>query len=418
MYLFAALAAVCVGWADMPPETSFLHTLLLSIRMLMALCLATLCYALLIPRLIFTYGDWQLAARKAALITSVLAMVVLVNIFVLEFLLFKPGVGVLIPIAQVIAVAIVLIGLVIGLFSLALVPERDPLGMTEAGRMIYVYAAQATIGLLFVHCYVVRPTLFNEMLRPYWPFVIVGIAFASICLSELFKRSGIRVLAEPFERTGGLLPLLPTLGMWFLASQADASLVLFVIGLLYLLHSWMKQSFLSSVAALIAGNGALWVWLNRHEDFAFYQHPQFWLIAPAVSTLIAAHFQRHRLAPAALAAIRYAATLVIYLSSTSEMFLVGIGNSLWPPVIVALLGMAGVLAGMLLQIRPFLYMGAGFVLLALMSMVAHAARAIDHVWPWWAFGIGVGIAILVLFGIFEKKREEITKLIARLRQWD
>src|SRR5205823_2328622 len=126
------------------------------------------------------------------------------------------------------------------------------------------------------------------------------------------------------------------------------------------------------------------------EGRSFFQHPQLWLVPPALSTLLAAHLQRRRLEPTLLAAIRYAATLVIYLSSTSEMFIVGIGNSLWPPVIVALLGLAGAFAGMLLQIRPFLYMGAGFVLLALVSMVAHAARAIDHVWPWWAFGIGMG----------------------------
>ena len=115
--------------------------------------------------------------------------------------------------------------------------------------------------------------------------------------------------------------------------------------------------------------------------------------------------------------MRYAATLVIYLSSTSEMFIVGIGQSLWPPMILALLGLAGAFAGMMLQIRAFLYLGAGFVLLALVSMVAHAAQAIDHVWPWWAFGIGVGLAILIFFGIFEKKRAEVVQLIERLRQW-
>jgi hypothetical protein len=51
-------------------------------------------------------------------------------------------------------------------------------------------------------------------------------------------------------------------------------------------------------------------------------------------------------------------------------------------------------------------------------MVWHAARAIEHVWPWWAFGIGMGLAILVLFGIFEKKRAEMLDLVARLRQWE
>jgi hypothetical protein len=214
-----------------------------------------------------------------------------------------------------------------------------------------------------------------------------------------------------------LLPLLPALGIWFLASQADHSLVLFTIGVVYLLQSYLRQSLTSGMAAALAGNGALWAWLAKYEERSFLNHPQLWLIPPALSVLLAAHLQRRRLEPATLAAIRYAATLVIYLSSTSEMFIVGIGQSLWPPMVLALLGLAGAFAGMLLQIRAFLYLGAGFVLLALVSMVAHAARAIDHVWPWWAFGIGVGLAILVLFGIFEKKRSEVTLLVQRLRQW-
>lgn len=32
--------------------------------------------------------------------------------------------------------------------------------------------------------------------------------------------------------------------------------------------------------------------------------------------------------------------------------------------------------------------------------------------PWWVFGI------LILFGIFEKKRDEMLALIGRLRQWE
>ena len=57
-------------------------------------------------------------------------------------------------------------------------------------------------------------------------------------------------------------------------------------------------------------------------------------------------------------------------------------------------------------------------LLALVAMVAHAAQAIDHVWPWWVFGISIGIGILILFGIFEKKRAEVLLLIGRLKAWE
>ena len=58
--------------------------------------------------------------------------------------------------------------------------------------------------------------------------------------------------------------------------------------------------------------------MAESERFSFAEHPQFWLIPPALSVLVAAQVNRRKLAPEMLAAIRYAATIVLYLSSTSE----------------------------------------------------------------------------------------------------
>ena len=71
-----------------------------------------------------------------------------------------------------------------------------------------------------------------------------------------------------------------------------------------------------------------------------------------------------------------------------------------------------------MQIRAFLFLGITFVLLSMISMVWHATRSIDHVWPWWAFGIGMGLCILVFFGYFEKNREKIKATVERLKKWE
>lgn len=416
--VWGMLAAACLGWADLGPQHSAEVWLDRTIRLLMALSLATVMYGLVVPRWMFTFGDWHVAARRTAGIAGAAALATLVVVLGQEFVLFEPSIGAPLTTTQVTAISMVLVGLVVGFFSLALLRGIDPFGLFEEQRIYYVYAAEVAASLLFTHLYLARPGLFDGTLRPYWPYIIVGLAFAGVGLGEMFRRRGLRVLAEPLERTGGLLPLLPALGMWFLASQSDYAVVLFVIGLIYLIHSWLRQSFTTGLAAAVAGNGALWVWLSREEDLSLLVHPQLWLIPPALSVLLASHLERRRLDPAALTAIRYAAMLVLHLSSTSEMFIVGLGESLWPPVILALLALAGVFSGMLLQIRAFLYLGTGFVLLALVSMISHAAQAIDHVWPWWAFGIGVGLAILALFGLFEKKRAELMEIMERLRQWE
>jgi hypothetical protein len=300
---------------------------------------------------------------------------------------------------------------------MALLPGRDPLVLSEKGRQGYVYAALATGALLFAHLYVCKPLWFDGFLRPYWPFVVMALAFVGVGGAELFHRFRIQVLAEPLERTGSLLPLLPVLGWWVAGSQVDYSLLLFVVGILYLGLSYARRSWAAMVAAAVAGNGALWA-LLYDTGYHVAAHPQFWLIPPALSALVAAQINRHRLAPDVLAAVRYGATIVIYLSSTSEMFIRGFGETLLPPMILLALSVAGTLAGIGFRVRAFLFLGMTFSLLALTSMVAHAAQSIHNAWPWWVFGILLGVAFFALRIVMEKKRAEVMQLIAGLRKWE
>jgi hypothetical protein len=416
--LLAALSAVYLGWAQLDPnEAAATWGLSRAFRLLMVLAAVTFAYGLVLPRWVLTGGSWNAAVRKAGYCAGAAAVATFVGVLVLEVTMFTPGQNAPIDGVQVAAIAVVLLGLIAGLLSLALLPGRDPFALTETGRQGYVYAAEAVAALLFAHLYICRPTWFDQGLRPYWPLIVMGIAFAGVGAAELCQRLKIRVLAEPLERTGALLPLLPVLGAWTAYAQTDYSLVLLVVGILYLVLSVTRQSWASLIAAAVAGNGALWVLLHK-QGLDVTANPQLWLIPPALSVLLASQINKHRLPPATLAAIRYLATIVIYLSSTSEIFINGVGDSLWPPMILAGLAVTGAMLGIMLRILAFLYLGTTFTLLALVTMVAHAARAIEHVWPWWAFGIGLGIAILVLFGVFEKKRPEMLALVGRLRQWE
>ncbi|MEX2176329.1 MAG: hypothetical protein WD872_18345 [Pirellulaceae bacterium] len=417
--LLAGLTAVYLGWAQLDPdEAAQTWGLSRAFRLLMVLAAATFAYGLVLPRFLLTAGSWHMATRRAGFASGVAAMATFIAVLALEVMLFQPGVDAPIDGVQVAAIAVVLVGLIAGLLSLALLPEwKEDAASSQLQRQAYVYAAEATGALLFAHLYICRPTWFDTALRPYWPLIVMGIAFAGVGLSELCHRFRIRVLAEPLERTGALLPLLPVLGVWIVSARTEYSLLLLVVGLLYLVLSVTRKSWAALIAAALAGNGALWALLDRTR-FDVASNPQFWLIPPALSVLAAAQLNRSRLPPPTLAAIRYLATIVIYLSSTSEIFIRGVGESLWPPMILAGLSVAGAMLGIMLRIRAFLYLGSSFTLLALITMVWHASRAIEHVWPWWAFGIGLGIAILVLFGVFEKKRPEVLALIGRLRQWE
>ena len=54
-----------------------------------------------------------------------------------------------------------LAGLAVAALVAALVPGRDPLGLSERGRTAYVYAAEALLGLAFLHIRVTMPWLFS-----------------------------------------------------------------------------------------------------------------------------------------------------------------------------------------------------------------------------------------------------------------
>ncbi|MCH7728934.1 MAG: hypothetical protein IH991_20970 [Planctomycetes bacterium] len=62
-----------------------------------------------------------------------------------------------------------------------------------------VDAAEALLAGLFLHVYLSKPWLFHGYLQPYWPFIVLCIAYAGIGLGEWFRRRKLRVLAEPLE---------------------------------------------------------------------------------------------------------------------------------------------------------------------------------------------------------------------------
>jgi hypothetical protein len=252
------------------------------------------------------------------------------------------------------------------------------------------------------------------------------------------------VLAEPLQRTGVFLPLIPLLAFWAkppaaLLHFADANapglrpmlgyleklpqhfnsyafLWLLVCGL-YGLVSLTRRSFVFAVLAALAANFALWSLLTHH-GIAFLLHPQCWLIPPALIVLAAEHVNRERLRPDVSAGLRYLGISLIYVSSTADLFLAGLGNSIVLPIVLAVLSLAGVLLGILFRVRAFLFLGIGFLFLDVFTMIWYAAVDRYQTWVWWVSGIVLGAAILTLFAVFEKRRNDVLHLLEEIKTWD
>ncbi len=197
---------------------------------------------------------------------------------------------------------------------------------------------------------------------------------------------------------------------WFLVTIA-------LMGLFYGFMWITRRRLVHAVLGVLVTQMGIWVLLDKQE-LGFLLHPQFWLIPPALVALVAEMLNHDRLTKAQTAALRYLALSVIYVSSAADMFIAGVGDSWALPMVLMLLCVAGALSGILLQIRSFLYLGVTFLLVDVASIIWHAAVDLRHTWIWYACGITLGAAIIALFALFEKRRNNLLAAVERFKQWE
>jgi len=324
--------------------------------------------------------------------------------------------AVLIGTPAIAVVSITLVAMTIVLILFALSSRHDPLTLDEGRRQLYVYGAECMLALLFMHLRLTMPWLFTGFFERYWPFVVLAIAFFGVITSEVLHRRRILVLAHPIERTGAFLPLLPVLGFW-LHSEADYSLVLFIVGGLYGLLSILRRSFGFGLLAALGGNGGLWYVWHRTDEYGFIQHPQLWLIPAALTVLLAVHLHREDFSERQLTSVRYLVLATIYSSSSADIFINGVGHSPWLPMILAGLSIMGVFAGIMFRVRASLMLGSVFLLFSIATMIKYASVNFGWTWLWWVAGIVSGALIIFTFALFEKKRDEALRVIDGLKEW-
>ena len=269
-------------------------------------------------------------------------------------------------------------------------PRSNPLGLSESHRTAYVYAAEAMLALLFLHVRLTMPWLFSGFFTQYWPLIVMAIAFLGVGLSEWFQRSQRQVLAVPLERTGALLPMLPVMGYWIGPTQVHFSVLMLVTGIFYGGLSVLRRSFGFGILAALAVNGGLWYLLHQTEKLGLLEHPQLWLIPPALCVLAAAYLNRQRLSETQMTTVRYLTSTVIYTASTADIFLNGVAQAPWLPLVLAAISILGILAGIALRVRAFLFLGTSFLVLSLMTIIWYAAVDLHQTWLWFVTGIVMG----------------------------
>jgi hypothetical protein len=364
----------------------------------------TALYALLLKKAKKHVSEWTRAARACVpwlLGAGVVALFFCLGTEVSYQLVFD---AVLIHPLALVAIGLTITASVVICVLFAISPNQDPLSLSERGRARYVYAAEAMLALLFLHVRLTMPWLFTGFIERYWPLVVMSIAFFGVMTSEALRRAQVLVVAQPLERTGAFLPLLPVLGFWIASSEVDFSVLLFIVGGLYVLMSILRRSFGFGLLAALAGNAGLWYAFQRTADYGFLQHPQLWLVPAALSVLAAAYLNEEKLSEEQMKGIRYLALMTIYISSTADIFINGVANSPWLPLILGSFSLAGIFAGIVLRVRGMTLMGSIFLLLSIVTMIWYASANFGWTWLWYVFGIVTGAAIILTFAVFEKKK--------------
>jgi hypothetical protein len=415
--VIAVIGAIFVGWSWLTPgiNSTWLNR---SVILMVVVFGLTALYALVLDKLTARFSEWTGAARACVpwlLGAGVLALFFCLGTEVRYQLDFG---AVLIHPLALITIGVTLLAAVVISVLFALSPNHDPLGLSERGRMKYVYAGEVMLALLFLHIRLTMPWLFTGFIERYWPLVVMSIAYFGVVTSEALRRRQLLVLAKPLERTGAFVPLIPVLGFWIVTSEVDFTVLLFIVGGLYGLLSILRRSFGFGLVAALAGNAGLWYAFQRTEDYQFLQHPQLWLVPVAVSVLIAAYLNEEKLTEDQMAGVRYLSLVTIYVSSTADIFINGVANSPWLPLILGSFSLAGVFAGILFRIRGLLFLGSIFLLLSIVTMIWYASANFGWTWLWYVAGIVTGATIIFMFAVFEKKRSEVLRVVDGLKEWD
>ncbi|MSU78400.1 MAG: hypothetical protein EXS16_09925 [Gemmataceae bacterium] len=411
----------------------------------LTLCCVALRYSLPI---IVRDADWRAAGRSFSAVLAVVSVVAMALLIGQELVHFDGREGIKVcPLHKGLAVLAGLgfAGVIALTLHSVLTKEADAYGIEGEHRSAYVYIAEALILMLAIHARLNVPNLFHPVLGQYWFFVVMALALAMTTTSDLFTQKGLTILAVPIRRSAFGLAFVPVLafrlapictGMLHQMREAVPGLepfldylVRFSQGyhweavcwmLLGVFLGWQAQRRASGnfgIAAALAINFGVWVLLGNQDATTFLQRPQLWLIPLGLIVLVAEYVNRERVGFWHSLSLRYVGLTLIYLSSTIEMFKEGLSQP-WFAIILALIAVAGMLLGILFRVRAFMLTGFMALLVVVFAQIWHAAVDKQQTWIWWASGLILGVLILILFALFEKKRNEVLHVIDNMKRWD
>lgn len=223
------------------------------------------------------------------------------------------------------------------------------------------------------------------------------------------------ILSGPLLNIVLVLPLLALVSVLFQQNSAYTCLTLLVAGALYL---WTRRETgrgLFLYLGILAINGAIYLWVPSLVDRSGLL--QVYLIPAALTVLLLTHLHRHELKPSVQNSVKLTALAILYSAVTLDVFLV---DSLQVFILALILCMSGLMVGIALRTRAFLYTSTAFLILNVLGQLL-------QLYPEQRLGralvlMGLGAMITGAMIWFNIKRELILRRIriyrADLETWN
>jgi len=233
---------------------------------------------------------------------------------------------------------------------------------------------------------------------------VVALSLVFFGLNILAARGGSEDLALFVGPTYYTATFLPIALLWVIPRQLEpASLVIFAAASFYMMVAHRAQNVGALYVPALLYNVALYIWIPAASETTGLL--QLYVIPAALTVLIFAHLHKRDLTRQALEGIRIATSATILAVSTLEVLYTPNLLHFSVELFVTLLG---IMIGVALRIRAFVYTGFAFLVIGVTSQLglqihgqAGTARAVIL--------IAVGMTILGAMVYFNIKREEILR---------
>lgn len=276
----------------------------------------------------------------------------------------------------------------------------------------YVYIAQATLAGIY---YSARPMLgiTNAQTDAFFAF---GYAFALLGVSIAADRMGWTVVSEPTRRFAAIMPVVVGLIIDNFRSLGAAFYALIASGLYLSLSRLGERNIFAALAAITLNAALFFVALSQGFDSS-----EFYAFPIGLTIIFFATIFKGSLTPDNQARVRTIGGLIAYVPAAMHVTMrSGLAQNGMYSIVFGLICLVGILAGTLMHVRSYLFLGGLFFTLNIVANLVQ--EGLQNQFVGFVLLTLTGLGLIAVLIIYNLKKEQIhagfTKFRQRFAKWD